>query len=122
MSDQDKRGDVPPTGTAAVVARMVAEHFAGRPNDNAEITATWDGWAGTLTIVVKPASPVVAGEHVFAATIDTTVPTAPENIFMPTENPDGTMTTKIPADHPAARIIGGEPHLPGEFDRKGRYG
>jgi len=107
MSDQDKRDDVPPSGTAAVVARMVAEYFHGRPNDTANIQVTRDNYAGTLTIEIRPESaeprdfaeaaleavagildgsaPVIdgsavklpPGEHVVHLTVDTTQPAAP---------------------------------------------
>lgn len=122
MNDQGKRDAAPPTGTAAAVAQLVAEHFNGRPNDNAHIQSTWDGHAGTLTVVVTPTSPAielpiaygggepwtsVSRDHVVHAVIDATQSTAPENVFMPTENPDGTMTTKVPAGHPAAGGITG---------------
>lgn len=136
MSDQDKRDNAPQTG-AAFVAKMVAEYFDGRPRETASIQVTRDNYAGTLTIEIRPATaeprdfaeaavhavagildgsvPVIdgpgsrlpPGEHVVAFTVDRTQATAPENVFMPTENPDGTMTTKVPANHPAAAIIGG---------------
>ncbi len=131
MSDQDKPTQAPHTSTAAFVAQLVAEHFNDKTTGSAEITSTWDGHAGTLTIEIKPTAPADdferlsrnmrdteawraagcppglitgMGDHVVLATIDTTQPTAPENIFMPTENPDGTWTTKIPRHPPTGTV------------------
>lgn len=102
MSDQDKHDN----SFADAAVEAIADIMSGK---NVIVTDT-------------SAAPLPPGEHVVFATVDTTQPTAPENIFMPTENPDGTWTTKITADHPAAGVVFGRTHdraiSPDEAERR----